>query len=104
MFSHAFTYIRSCLHSNYGLSQIEYSIVVKLSLIFMFCLYRNIYIRKSHFVLYTYIYIKITQNELYLLGGVVWRVKCSDRKLVCAVGSRNGIEDTKLLVLDFDVY
>ena len=37
------------------------------------------------------------------LGGVVWRVKCSDRKLVCAVGSRNGIEDTKLLVLDFDV-
>jgi F-box/WD-40 domain protein 7 len=37
-------------------------------------------------------------------GGVVWRVKCSDRKLVCAVGSRNGIEDTKLLVLDFDVY
>lgn len=36
-------------------------------------------------------------------GGVVWRVKCSDRKLVCAVGSRNGIEDTKLLVLDFDV-
>lgn len=37
-------------------------------------------------------------------GGVVWRVKCTDRKLVCAVGSRNGIEDTKLLVLDFDVY
>ena len=40
----------------------------------------------------------------HLSGGVVWRVKCSDRKLVCAVGSRNGIEDTKLLVLDFDVY
>ncbi|XP_064406989.1 F-box/WD repeat-containing protein 7-like [Halichondria panicea] len=37
-------------------------------------------------------------------GGVVWRVKCSERKLVCAVGSRNGIEDTKLLVLDFDDY
>ena len=36
-------------------------------------------------------------------GGVVWRVKCNDRKLVCAVGSRNGIEDTKLFVLDFDV-
>ncbi|XP_065899003.1 F-box/WD repeat-containing protein 7-like [Dysidea avara] len=35
-------------------------------------------------------------------GGVVWRVKCNDRKLVCAVGSRNGIEDTKLFVLDFD--
>lgn len=36
------------------------------------------------------------------LGGVVWRVKCNEHKLVCAVGSRNGIEDTKLLVLDFD--
>ena len=36
-------------------------------------------------------------------GGVVWRVKCTDKKLVCAVGSRNGVEDTKLLVLDFDV-
>ncbi|XP_065175287.1 F-box/WD repeat-containing protein 7-like isoform X2 [Sycon ciliatum] len=35
-------------------------------------------------------------------GGVVWRVCCNDRKLVCAVGSRNGTEDTKLLVLDFD--
>ena len=34
----------------------------------------------------------------------MWRVKCTDRKLVCAVGSRNGIEDTKLLVLDFDVF
>lgn len=39
----------------------------------------------------------------YIAGGVVWRVKCNDRKLVCAVGSRNGIEDTKLFVLDFDV-
>ena len=39
-----------------------------------------------------------------LAGGVVWRVKCSDVKLVCAVGSRNGIEDTKLIVLDFDDY
>jgi len=38
-----------------------------------------------------------------ITGGVVWRVKCNDRKLVCAVGSRNGIEDTKLFVLDFDV-
>eukprot|EP00118_Oscarella_pearsei_P003074 m.12792 g.12792 ORF g.12792 m.12792 type:complete len:640 (+) comp24289_c0_seq1:183-2102(+) len=36
-------------------------------------------------------------------GGVVWRVQCSEKKLVCAVGSRNGTEDTKLLVLDFDV-
>ena len=37
-------------------------------------------------------------------GGVVWRVKCNDKKLVCAVGSRNGTEDTKLYVLDFDVH
>lgn len=34
-------------------------------------------------------------------GGVVWRIKASETKLVCAVGSRNGTEDTKLLVLDF---
>ncbi|XP_020293654.1 F-box/WD repeat-containing protein 7 [Pseudomyrmex gracilis] len=36
-------------------------------------------------------------------GGVVWRIRASDTKLVCAVGSRNGTEETKLLVLDFDV-
>ncbi|KAM8882705.1 F-box/WD repeat-containing protein 7-like isoform 1-T1 [Synchiropus picturatus] len=36
-------------------------------------------------------------------GGVVWRFKASDTRLVCAVGSRNGTEETKLLVLDFDV-
>ena len=39
---------------------------------------------------------------IFYTGGVVWRVRCNDRKLVCAVGSRNGIEDTKLLVIDFD--
>ncbi|UYV60205.1 FBXW7 [Cordylochernes scorpioides] len=36
-------------------------------------------------------------------GGVVWRIKTSGNKLVCAVGSRNGTEETKLLVLDFDI-
>ncbi|XP_077983624.1 F-box/WD repeat-containing protein 7-like [Glandiceps talaboti] len=36
-------------------------------------------------------------------GGVVWRIRASQTKLVCAVGSRNGTEETKLLVLDFDV-
>lgn len=36
-------------------------------------------------------------------GGVVWRIRCNNSKLVCAVGSRNGTEETKLLVLDFDV-
>ncbi|XP_044755207.1 F-box/WD repeat-containing protein 7 [Coccinella septempunctata] len=36
-------------------------------------------------------------------GGVVWRIRASETKLVCAVGSRNGTEETKLLVLDFDI-
>lgn len=36
-------------------------------------------------------------------GGVVWRIRANDTKLVCAVGSRNGTEETKLLVLDFDI-
>ncbi|XP_054656759.1 F-box/WD repeat-containing protein 7-like isoform X1 [Dunckerocampus dactyliophorus] len=36
-------------------------------------------------------------------GGVVWRIKASDTRLVCAAGSRNGTEGTKLLVLDFDL-
>jgi hypothetical protein len=31
------------------------------------------------------------------------QVRASPTKLVCAVGSRNGTEETKLLVLDFDV-
>lgn len=35
-------------------------------------------------------------------GGVVWRIRASSTKLVCAVGSRNGTEETKLLVLDFE--
>ena len=35
-------------------------------------------------------------------GGVVWRIRSNSTKLVCAVGSRNGTEETKLLVLDFD--
>nr|XP_049597616.1 F-box/WD repeat-containing protein 7 [Syngnathus scovelli] len=36
-------------------------------------------------------------------GGVVWRIKASDTRLVCAAGSRMGTEETKLLVLDFDL-
>ncbi|XP_062239962.1 F-box/WD repeat-containing protein 7-like isoform X1 [Platichthys flesus] len=35
-------------------------------------------------------------------GGVVWRIRASDTRLVCAAGSRNGSEETKLLVLDFN--
>lgn len=34
---------------------------------------------------------------------MVWRIKANNTKLVCAVGSRNGTEETKLMVLDFDV-
>ncbi|XP_046873545.1 F-box/WD repeat-containing protein 7-like [Hypomesus transpacificus] len=34
-------------------------------------------------------------------GGVVWRIRASDTRLVCAAGSRNGSEDTKIMVLDF---
>ena len=36
------------------------------------------------------------------IGGVVWRVRANNSKLVCAIGSRNGTEETKMLVLDFD--
>jgi len=36
-------------------------------------------------------------------GGVVWRIRADETRLVCAVGSRNGTEETKLLVLDFDI-
>lgn len=34
-------------------------------------------------------------------GGVVWRLRASYTKLICAVGSRTQTEDTHLLVLDF---
>ena len=34
---------------------------------------------------------------------IQYQVRSSPTKLVCAVGSRNGTEETKLLVLDFDV-
>ena len=34
--------------------------------------------------------------------GVVWRIKCTDSALVCAAGSRNSTEDTKVILLDFD--
>ena len=35
-------------------------------------------------------------------GGCIWRLKCTDSLLACAVGSRNGTEDTKLILIDFD--
>uniref|UniRef100_A0A915E3J0 F-box domain-containing protein n=1 Tax=Ditylenchus dipsaci TaxID=166011 RepID=A0A915E3J0_9BILA len=35
-------------------------------------------------------------------GGCVWRLKATPTMLVCAVGSRNGTEDTKLMLMDFD--
>ena len=36
-------------------------------------------------------------------GGVVWRIQLDKTRLVCAVGSRNGTEETKLIVFDFSV-
>eukprot|EP00116_Pleurobrachia_bachei_P003071 sb/3463333/ len=36
-------------------------------------------------------------------GGVVWRIQLDKKRLVCAVGSRNGTEETKLIVFDFSV-
>lgn len=35
-------------------------------------------------------------------GGVIWRIRASYTKLICAVGSRTQTEDTHLLVLDFN--
>ena len=32
----------------------------------------------------------------------MWRIRANQTKLVCAVGSRNGTEETKLIVLDFE--
>jgi len=38
----------------------------------------------------------------FVFQGVVWRIKCTDSALVCAAGSRNSTEDTKVIMLDFD--
>jgi F-box/WD-40 domain protein 7 len=35
-------------------------------------------------------------------GGCIWRLKATPTMLACAVGSRNGTEDTKLVLLNFD--
>ncbi|CAD5230794.1 unnamed protein product [Bursaphelenchus xylophilus] len=40
--------------------------------------------------------------QLQPLGGCVWRVEATPTCLVCAVGSRNQAEDTKLIIVDFD--
>jgi hypothetical protein len=45
---------------------------------------------------------KKTRFDLFLVSGVVWRIKCTDSALVCAAGSRNSTEDTKVIMLDFD--
>ncbi|KRX76925.1 F-box/WD repeat-containing protein 7 [Trichinella sp. T6] len=36
-------------------------------------------------------------------GGCIWRLRATSTSLICAVGSRNGTEDTKLLLLDFSL-
>lgn len=46
---------------------------------------------------------RLNQPSSFFTGGVVWRIRASDTRLVCAAGSRNGTEETKLLVLDFDL-
>ncbi|VDM69981.1 unnamed protein product [Strongylus vulgaris] len=35
-------------------------------------------------------------------GGCIWRLKATNNLLACAAGSRNGTEDTKVILLDFD--
>ncbi|KAI0989145.1 hypothetical protein GJ496_002945 [Pomphorhynchus laevis] len=35
-------------------------------------------------------------------GGVIWNVCCTESKLICAAGSRNGTEDTKLIIINFE--
>ncbi|CAI4223420.1 unnamed protein product [Auanema sp. JU1783] len=35
-------------------------------------------------------------------GGCVWRLRAAENMLACAIGSRNGTEDTKLILFDFD--
>ncbi|KAA3671989.1 F-box and WD-40 domain protein 7 [Paragonimus westermani] len=35
-------------------------------------------------------------------GGVIWRIVSSENRLVCAAGSRNGLETTKLVILQFN--
>ncbi|KAI3381063.1 hypothetical protein SNEBB_001910 [Seison nebaliae] len=37
-------------------------------------------------------------------GGVVWRLKVKNDRLICAAGSRNNTEPTKLLSVDFNHY
>lgn len=41
------------------------------------------------------------KGRLFNLIFIIFR--SNDTKLICAVGSRNGTEETKLMVLDFDV-
>lgn len=38
-----------------------------------------------------------------LINCCYFYCRANDTKLICAVGSRNGTEETKLMVLDFDV-
>ena len=47
-------------------------------------------------------YFDINFKSLFSLKGVVWRINVFRNKLVCAVGSRNGVEDTKLILYDFE--
>lgn len=52
---------------------------------------------------HTFVWYQADLMPPFSAGGVVWRIRASDTRLVCAAGSRNGTEETKLLVLDFDL-
>ena len=67
--------------------------------------YINTYIRYVYKYRFVYTLINsLSTNPMPSLppGGVVWRIRASDTRLVCAAGSRNGTEETKLLLLDFE--
>ncbi|KAI6198380.1 F-box domain-containing protein [Aphelenchoides fujianensis] len=44
----------------------------------------------------------LVQLSTQRAGGCVWRLKTTPTSLIAAVGSRNGSEDTKLIMLDFE--
>ena len=45
----------------------------------------------------------IFKASTQLIIVIFFLYSANDTKLICAVGSRNGTEETKLMVLDFDV-
>lgn len=52
---------------------------------------------------YGKIFLKFKLSFEYFEKKFIIFYSANDTKLICAVGSRNGTEETKLMVLDFDV-